>query len=131
MALEEFKIATLAARVAGLANLEDLATPITPPRWFFQPYTETIRLGSGLTRGIGFPVAEWRWDVISAAQRDMLRTYCTGASIEVYIRTRKNDSSSAYANYKAVMIWPAEFEEVDATRRLDFVIRFERLEVQV
>ena len=128
--MADFKIATLAQGVAGLTNLESLATPVDPPRWFFQPYVELVRLGSGLARGLGLPIAEWRWGIISGAQRDALRAYCTGASAEVYIATRKTDSSNAYANYKAVMVWPSEGEEVDATRRLDFVLRFEHLEVQ-
>lgn len=129
MALYEFKIATYAAGVAGLTNIESLATPVTPPRWFYRPDVERKKLANGLVRALGLPTAEWRWGVITRAERDILRTYCTSASTHVYIRTKTANSSDAYANFLAVMIWPEE-EEVDATRRLDFVIRFEHLEVQ-
>lgn len=129
MALYDFKIGTFAGGVGAITNLESLATPVTPPRWFYRGDVERRKLASGLIRSLGLPVAEWRWGVISQAQRDMLRTFCSGASAQVYIRTKTNNSSDAYANFLAMMVWPEE-EEVDASRRLDFVIRFDRLEVQ-
>lgn len=128
MALYEYKIATEAAGVGGLTNVESLATPVPAPKSTFEEYLEQVQLGDGTVRGAGWMTATWHWDVLSQAQRNQLRTYCTGASEVVYIRTRKNDSSDAYANYKAVMIWPSE--EKTAGRRLDFTLRFQALELQ-
>jgi len=136
MTLYEFKIGTLAGGVAGMTNLESLTAPVDPPRWFFYPGSERVVLASGLVRDVGYPRAEWHWDeFIPRVQRHQLRTFCTGASVEVYIRTKTNDDASDsgeeedYANYKAVMVWP-EGEEVDAGRRTGFVIQFTHLEYQ-
>lgn len=126
----EYKIGTEAGGVGAITNLGSLTTPIPAPKSSFQDYTEYIQLGSGEMKGVGWPVAEWHWDFLTQAQRNQLRTFCTGASETVYIRTRKNDSSDAYANYLAVMIWPIA-EDKDAGRRLDFTIKFQALEVQV
>ena len=111
----------------GMTNVEELTTPLPAPKSTFRPYSQLIRLGNGTARGGGWAVATWRFGFLSQAQRDQLRTFCTGASSSVYIKTRKNDSTDAYQVYTAVMIWPEE-EEKQAGRRLDFVIQFVNLQ---
>lgn len=122
MALYSYEIgATLST-----TSLEALATPVTYPRSSYLGFSRYIDLGDGTRKGVGWKMARWHWDVISRAERDMLRTFCTGASAEVYINTRKNDTSDVYDKFSCVMIWPEE-EEKDANRRRDFTIEFRNL----
>jgi hypothetical protein len=111
----------------GLTNLEVLATPVIPPRSIFTPYSEVLPLGSGASRGVGAPTATWRWDFITRAQRDMLRTFCVGASAPVCIRTYTRDTVDSAKEFSCDMIWPVMEEEVSASRRLDFAIEFRNL----
>jgi hypothetical protein len=120
MAIYSYEIGTT---YGGMANLEDLTTPIPPPKSSFRPYSQYLSLGSGAVRGSGWPVAEWRWGYLSQAQRNQLRTFCTGASADIYVKTRKNDTSDAYQVYTAKMIWPEEEEKAHG-KRLDFAIQF-------
>ncbi|HSW62705.1 MAG TPA: hypothetical protein VLH56_05260 [Dissulfurispiraceae bacterium] len=121
MTITTFQIATLAG---ALTDLGELATPVIEPRSTYQPYAVSHDLGNGMVRGSGYPVATWTWDFISAAERTMLRTYCTGRSSRVQIATK--DDSLAYKAYTAVMVWP-EIEEHFAGRRLNFTIEFHTL----
>lgn len=117
-----YKIGT---SVVGLTAVESLTTPVYPPKSSYQPYQEAIDLGSRKVRGVGLPSTTWRWNIITAAQRAQLRTFCTGASAEVYIATRGDGDS--FANFKAVMVWP-QTEERDFLRRTGFEIIFRALE---
>jgi len=126
-----FKIGT---SVAALTSLDALTTWVPDPKSYFQQFSRLLDLGNGLKRGAGYPVTTWSYGYLTQAQREQLRSFCTGASSEVYIQTRTNDEDeettpSLFKIFKAVMIWP-EGEENQASRRLDFIITFTRLEVQ-
>ncbi len=124
-----FKIGT---SVAGLVSLDALTTKVPDPKTDFKFYSQLLDLGSGLKRGAGYSSTTWTYGYLTQAQRDQLRTFCTGASSEIFITTRTRDedeSDSLFKTYKAVMIWP-ENEEYRASRRLDIVITFTRLEEQ-
>ncbi len=112
---------------SSLTNVESLTVPVPPPKSIYKPYSQMIGLGDGTVRGAGWPTAEWRWGYLTQAQRDQLRTFCTGASSNVYIRTRIMDTADSYAYFQAVMVWPIESEERDASRRIDFAITFQKL----
>ena len=119
MATTEFEIGT---SVSGLQYLEDLGVAI--PRWEYRDWARAVELGDGTVRGHGSPAAVWRWRYLTLAQRAALKTYCSGKSASVVIRTRNN--SHSYANYNAVMVWP-DAEEWDGSRVIDFEIIFKQL----
>lgn len=123
MAIAQYMIGTTQA---GMANLENLASPVHPPKSAFIPYTSPFNLADGNIRGGGWATATWTWNIIQQAERDSLRVFCPGASANVYIHTRCNDSSDSYKTYQAVMIWPQE-EAKDARRRVPFTIQFRAL----
>jgi hypothetical protein len=107
-------------------NLEALSPTVVPaPKGVYSPGVSKVRLGNGLWRWLGLPTTEWRWGFLSQAQRDMLRTFCTGTSALVSIRTRLNDSADSYGYFDAILEWPAE--DKDAERRLEFTIKFTNL----
>ena len=86
-------------------NVESLATPLNPPRGTFYEAGQFLdRLDANIA-GQGYPVASWRFDVLTQAMVDQLRTLCTGYSSDVYITTRKLDGT--FATYSAVMVWPS------------------------
>lgn len=125
----EFKIGST---LLGITSLDALTVPLLDPSTTFQNYSQLLDLGSGLKRGAGYPIAKWIYVFLSQAQREQLREFCTGASAEVYIRTRTRDEdlyATLFKTYKAVMIWP-EQEEYRNSRRLDITFTFTRLEVQ-
>lgn len=112
----------------SLVNLEVLSpTPVVPPKCMYTPYTDVIDVGDGSKRGVGAPTATWRWGFIERSQRDMLRTFCPGASAPAYIRTYTRDALDSAKEFSCDMIWPADSEEVVAGRRVDFTIEFRNL----
>lgn len=123
MALYEYEIGT---SYGGMANVESLATPLPAPKSSFLPYSKYLSLGDSTIRGSGWAAASWRFGFLTRAQRDQLKTFCSGASASVYIQMRKNDTSDAYQVYTAVMIWPP-VEEKHAGKRLDFNLEFRDL----
>lgn len=107
-------------------NLAALTVPVVYPKSSYKPFSQYISLGDGSVKGAGWVEATWHWDYITRTQRDQLKTFCSGASATVYIRTRTNGSTDAYAYLTGVLIWPEE-EEKDAHVRRDFDIKFVRL----
>ncbi|HEY4693023.1 MAG TPA: hypothetical protein VIH16_06265 [Bellilinea sp.] len=115
----------IGATQGGMVNLESLATPIIPPDWKFAEYSDEIPLPNGKVRGVGYPLATWHWGYLEKAERTALRTFCTGKSAEVYIKTLVNDSL-AYKTFRAVMVWPAG-EDPTCDIYPDFTIEFRHL----
>lgn len=123
-----FMIGPYASGSAAMVNLESAGTPpdYVPPHFTFVKFTKPITLGDGTVRGSGWTTVTWHWDVITMKQRDWLRTYCTGQSSEVWMRTLQTDNAEAYVTYRAVMVWPIQNEVHDAHRRMSFDIKFQR-----
>lgn len=119
----EFEIGT---SEGTMTNLSALATPVTAPRSGYLPYAKTVRLGDGSARGLGAPIAQWDFPLITLEERDMLKTFCPGASAAVCIRTKLNDDT--YADFSAVMHWPEEEERWLAGVKQSLSIRFTMLE---
>lgn len=107
-----------------LTNVETLG--VLAPRGDMESYSQAIPLQSGLLRGGGWRRASWKWGYLPIAQRDILRAYCPDASALVYIKTKTRAAADAYAVYQATMIWQVP-ERVEATRRLDFELKFQNL----
>ena len=115
-------LAKIGTSLASMETLESLGVP--NPEMAFNPYSKELILGDGTVSGMGFPFAEWHWRVITAAQKAILKTYCTGQSEVVHIATMKNDGT--LGDYEAVMIW-THTDNIHATRTLDFTLKFQRL----
>lgn len=116
----------------SMMKLESLvisgSTVVVPyPKSTFIPYSEEQQLVSGLVRGVGYPQATWIWGVTTREERDALRTFCTGKSASVYIKTKTMDSADSYHTYTGVMVWPTQEEERDVQRRTELKILFRRL----
>lgn len=99
--MSEFKIGTT---LGGMTALESLTTPVELPQWEYYPYSKLVMLGDGNTRGLGFPKVIWTFPLLEVAQITQLRTFCSGASAAVFIRTKKQDGS--YASFSGTMVWP-------------------------
>lgn len=127
----DFQIATFAAGTAGLATLKSLGVHNPNPIW--RAGVTSVKLGDNSARILGAPVVEWEWGFVDQAERDVLRTYCPGASAAVYIWTPTTEKISGVSNaaqrYLAQMIWPApdKPETPQAGRRAQFVIVFRQL----
>jgi hypothetical protein len=121
----KFRIGTTSG---GMVTLESLGIP--DPKWDYQSYAQAVPLGSGLVRGLGGATARWRWAVLSQADRNSLRTYCTGASAAVYIETRTTEKISSVSDqfdeFTANMTW-TELEDIQGGRRVGFEIIFKNL----
>jgi hypothetical protein len=101
--MAEFKIG---ATQVGMTNLESLATPIPLPQTDYLRFARTVTLGSGLTRGVGLPVATWTFQLLSIEEYNQLRQFCTGASAHVFLRTKIDDDT--YDDLEGDLIWPNE-----------------------
>ena len=107
-----------------MENLETLTTPLERPKSEYLPYARTVNLGDGGKRGVGSPMAVWRFALLTVEQRDQLKTFCPDASGTVYIRTKLNDD--AYANFQATMIWTEDEERWYGVKR-NYEILFRNL----
>jgi hypothetical protein len=99
--MAEFEIGTT---LGGMTNIQSLTVPLDLPKSEYAPYARSVNLGSGGKRGVGSPMATWIFPLMTVEQRDQLKSFCTGASAAVYIRTKLNDDT--YADFSATMIWP-------------------------
>lgn len=123
--MADFKIGTTQA---NMTNVEALATPLPVPRSVFRDFADVVTAASGRSYGRGLPTCKWIFSVLTSAQRQQLKTFCSGKSAVVYIRTLANDD--VYYNYRAIMHWPVEEERDPSKRRdrLEFEIEFTHLE---
>lgn len=111
----------------GALVVSGSSVPVSAPKSTFTPYADEVTLVSGLVRGVGYPTATWTWNVITREERDALRTFCTGKSSRVYIKTKTMDSADSYHTYYAVMVWDTQEEERDTQRRLELKITFKTM----
>ena len=99
---------------------------IPDPESQFHDHTDRVKLGNGVTRGLGYPLATWHWGYLSKAQWTALTAFCAKASENVFIATMKNDGT--YVEYSAVMVMPETYV-VRATRFIDVTIELNNLVV--
>jgi len=91
--------------IEGMQTLDILG--INPPfQDPYSPYTIEVDAADSRVYGHGYAQTAWRWGFVSQAERDLLKTYCSGRSAIVYIRVRDEDWDFVYC--KAVMIWQPE-----------------------
>ena len=107
----------------NLALLQDLSTPIPDPDFEYFASSEVITLADGSIRGMGAPRVIWQWNILSTAQRDVLKAFCPTGSSEVFIST-PIEGGLYYEDFEAVMIWPAEeTRDVESVRDLEIEFR--------
>jgi len=107
-------------------NIELLSPPLPPPRSVFIEYTREYDKADGQVGGDGYPMAIWTFDLLTTAQLAKLRTYCSGRSAAVYIRTR--NANEEFVKYSAIMVWPSDLmKKRVAGKYLDVQIEFRRL----
>lgn len=83
--------------------------------------SEVIITGAKTAIDIGPDTESWHWDFIRLAARNFLKTYCTGRSAWVYIKTLVQGEE--YKIYYCLMIWPSR-ENTTLSKILDFTINF-------
>lgn len=121
----------LGTTLGGKQTLRVIGIPNPHPIW--RGSVSSVKLGDNSARLLGAPVVEWHWGFLTQAQRDILRTYCPGASALVYITTPTTENVAAVPNagvaYSGQMIWPApDVAEDPATgRRLEFKLIIRQL----
>jgi len=125
MTVGDFKLGT---SVGALANIESMSPALPVPR-VTRPVYELVKLGNGAYREVGFPVCEWEWAQLTKAQVAKLRTFCSGSSGAIYLRTLTDINGSTYANYLAVMVWPDD-EDSRGGLVFGFKLRFEAMVLQ-
>ncbi len=120
--MAEFKIGT---SEGGMTALDSLTTPVPWPQHDFMPFARNVNLGTGGTRGLGSPVATWKFNILSLAEYNQLRSFCSGTSVTIYIRTKVDDDT--YANFQAKLIWPNEGQGRWFGNRKDLVLTFRNM----
>lgn len=135
MAIYDYQIGT---SLAGLTNLESLATPVRPPRGRFVEKSLLFDRADGHVSGHGSILVVWSFDVLTVAMVNQLRQFCTGQSAAIWIKTRvPPDSISSvetFRIYNGIMIWPTqdymERRQIGG-KYLGLEIQFRQLEVRL
>ena len=120
--MAEFEIGTT---FGGLTNIEALSEPLPLPKSNYLPYARTPNKGNGGTRGVGSPIAQWAFGVLTVEQYNQLKTFCPGSSADIYIRTKLDDDT--YADFQAKMIWPNDPQDRWYEHRKNFTVIFRNL----
>ena len=119
--MSEFEIGT----TSSTTPIDQLTTPLPDPRSAFLPYSRTVQLGSGGTRGVGAPVAQWIFPILEIDQYNQLRTYCTDSSAEVFIVTKMDDDT--FATFSATMTVPNDPQDRFYGQRKNYTVTFRNL----
>ena len=119
-----YKIGTTSGSMIDLGV--EVGASVRAPKSDPVKYSQYIPLADGSVRGLGWQYTEWKFAVLTAAERDILRAFCSGASASVYIVTRTQENSDEFKLYQASMIWPQE-ERRDFLRRPDFTLKFNKM----
>jgi len=106
--------------VANMQTLDILGI-VSPFQDAYVPYTVEVPAADMLTYGHGFAQTAFHWGFITQAQRDTLKTFCSGKSATVFIRIL--DDSWSWVYCKASMIWQPETPPSNGLI-LDFSINF-------
>jgi hypothetical protein len=119
---EDFEIGT----TSSTTNVESFTTSLAPPKSTYTQYSRPIPLASGGVRGGGWTEATWMWEFMTHDQHDQLRTFCSGKSATVYIRTRDHKGDMVYKT--GIMIWPDGAPERSSTHIFNLEVRFVALD---
>jgi len=125
VALYSYEIGT----TSSTTNVESLTVPVNPPRGEYVPWSRTYDRGDALVGADGYPVARWKFDVLTQAQLGQLRTSSgvSGKSGACYIVTRTD--AGTFSKFSCVLVWPDDQMARRAFngRYLDLVFEFRKL----
>jgi len=119
--MAEFEIGA----TSSTTNIGSLTTPLPEPKSNYLPYARVVNKGNGGTRGVGSPVAQWIFGVLTVEEYNQLKTFCPGASAAVWIRTKLDDDS--YADFSGIMVWPNDPQDRWYEHRKSFTVIFRNL----
>jgi hypothetical protein len=133
--LDEFYIGTdLDSDFNTLNELFNTDEVVDPDSTFapFAAYTDNV---DGSRSGVGFPMANWKWNARDDAQIEILQEFWAGAlSVPLYIRTRTNRldiyGAPVYRTFLCEALWPPKDEDHQAGATLGFEIEFRHLVLQ-
>ncbi len=110
---------------SSTTTLDALATPLPDPKSSYLPYSRVNRLGNGGALGVGAPVVQWKFPILSIDEYKQLRTFCSGASAEVYISTKLDDDT--FDDFSCTMIVPNDPQDRWYSERQNYVVEFRNL----
>lgn len=115
----------IGSTLGGMVTLANLSPPVINPQGEFEDVAELVTLGSGVVRGLGFPIARWHYGFIVEDQYDELLTFTSAISTPgVFIATRLSDGS--FLRYTCIMTIPVA-PLLRAGRYIDITIEFTNL----
>jgi hypothetical protein len=115
-----YKIGTTAGNIAAIDTLFSSPRDCEPHGDPID-YAESVELGDGTRRGMGWLRQNWHWDFLSESMRNSLFALMG----PVYICTRMNSGSFGY--FTAELVWPQTEPEHYANRVLDLTIELRKL----
>lgn len=89
-----------------LTNLSELTVPVLTVASQHFDYARIVNLGNGGTRGVGSPYHIWNVGLPTLDERNQLKTFCPGASAEVFIYTKLNDGT--WVTFQCQMLWTTD-----------------------
>jgi len=110
------------------ANVEVTVRNCAAPKGVYTPFSQVKDLGAGARRGYGRPSAKWVWGFVSKTNRNRLKTYSTGSSRLLYIKTMRYEDEDEFGVYEAIMLWPYPDENREMGGfRMNFEAEFRNL----
>lgn len=132
-----------ASTAATLAMWNPEREGVYPPKGSFQKYSKFYELGDGVTMGGGWSLITWHLDFMRKQERYWYNQWAAhpgyaagGTSDRVTVWTRTGevqnfydsaDTSSQWALYEAVMVWPEQEEFAPGSRRMAADIKLKAL----
>lgn len=101
-----YRIGTYAAGVGGLAYLEDLGLSVLPFPSPFNPWSTTYPVGNGATYGDGFPIVEWRFQVLTMVEMAVLLGYIGSGEQSTQVSISTKNDLDVWGDYSAWMHRP-------------------------
>jgi hypothetical protein len=92
----------------SITSLEDLPEPIMRDsaaiQWQYLPYQISKRMGDGSMDEYGPPSIIWVVQLMNYDERNSLKSFCPGASADVFIHSPKADKT--WGDFACTIIWP-------------------------
>jgi len=107
---------------ASLLTMDTLGNlGIVNPQSDHRDYSRRIETGSGIVKGLGYPVVTWYYKYLDASQYDALKTFCAGDGAAVYIATV--DNNRTFVRYACNMQMQEKFT-IRNDKYLDVTVTF-------
>jgi hypothetical protein len=115
----------LGETLLNIASLTSLGIP--NPQSQHYDYSQSVVIGNGQTKGLGYPRATWYYGYLTQPQFKALSDFVSGLSATAYFSTMTNTTD--FKTYRGIMRIPETYK-IRKNDYIDVSIEFTLLEIQ-